>query len=180
VHHELRRHGIRVGKRRIEKSMRMLGIRGVRPKRYRVTTVRDASHPVAPNTLNRVFNADCPNEAWVTDITCIHTAEGWSYLAVILDLYSRAVVGWALAADASTDLVLRALQIAIQHRCPQPNLLLHSDRGCQYTSRFFRKALVRAGIRSSTSRKGNCWDNAVAEPFFKGRDRTRRSPSPER
>lgn len=162
----LRLQGVRVGKRRIERSMRELGLFGRQPRRFRTTTVRDGQHPVAPNTLDREFRAARPNEAWVTDITYVRTAQGFSYLAVILDLYSRAVVGWAVDTDMSTALVLRALQMALLHRAPSEGLLHHSDRGCQYTSRAYREALADAGIDVSMSRKGNCWDNAVAESFF--------------
>jgi putative transposase len=162
----LRHQGLRVGKRRIERSMRQLGLHGRRPRRFRTTTVRDGEHPVAPNTLDREFRAAHPNAAWVTDITYVRTTQGFSYLAVIIDLFSRAVVGWAVDTDMSTALVLRALQMALLHRDPPEGLLHHSDRGCQYTSRAYREALAEAGIGASMSRKGNCWDNAVAESFF--------------
>lgn len=162
----LRRQGLRVGKGRIERSMRQLGLHGRRPRRFRTTTVRDGDHPVAPNTLDREFRAARPNAAWVTDITYVRTTQGFSYLAVIIDLFSRAVVGWAVDTDMSTAFVLRALRMALLHRDPPEGLLHHSDRGCQYTSRAYREALAEAGIGASMSRKGNCWDNAVAESFF--------------
>lgn len=162
----LRTEGWRVGKRRVERVMRDLGLQARAPKRFRRTTLRDQAHPVADNRLGRDFTANEPNKRWVTDITYIWTAEGWVYLAAIVDLFSRAVVGWALEDDLSTELPLRALQNAITRREPDAGLLHHSDRGCQYTSAAYRDALAAQGIEVSMSRKGNCWDNAVAESFF--------------
>jgi putative transposase len=166
VHEELRRQGVRVGKRRVEGSMRALGLHGVQRRRHIVTTRSNPAHPVAPNRLARDFVATRPNERWVTDITYIWTGEGWAYLAAILDLYSRAVVGWALSTSLSTELPLIALDNALRTRGPAPGLLHHSDRGCQYTSAEYRSALASASITVSMSRRGNCWDNAVAESFF--------------
>jgi len=162
----LRKEGQGVGKRRVERTMRDLQLQGRRRKRYRVTTARDLSHRVADNSLARQFDVPHPDVAWVTDITYIQTAQGWSYLAAIIDLYSRRVVGWSVDNDLSTELTLRALQMALSHRRPPKGLLHHSDRGCQYTSSAYRTALKNAGIEASMSRKGNCWDNAVAESFF--------------
>jgi transposase InsO family protein len=156
----------RVSKRRIERVMRSLGLTPPTPRRHRTTTVRDESHRVAPNELARDFSAQRPNERWVTDITYVWTDEGWSYLATILDLYSRAVVGWAIDSNLSTSLPLTALAQAVQRRRPGLGLLHHSDRGCQYTSQSYRSALAALGVTVSMSRKGNCWDNAVAESFF--------------
>jgi transposase InsO family protein len=124
------------------------------------------THPAAPNELARDFSAKRPNERWVTDITYVWTREGWAYLAVILDLFSRAVVGWAIDASLSTQLPLAALDTAIRRRRPAAGLVHHSDRGCQYTSREYRNVLAELGITVSMSRTGNCWDNAVAESFF--------------
>jgi len=163
---ELRRRGVKVGKHRVERAMRGMGLTPPTPRKHRITTQRDASHPVAPNELARDFAAQRPNERWVTDITYIWTDEGWAYLASILDLFSRSVVGWALSASLSTQLPLTALAIAVERRRPNARLLFHSDRGCQYTSAAHRDALAAAGITVSMSRKGNCWDNAVAESFF--------------
>jgi len=160
------RSGMRVGKRRVERTMRSLGLTPPTPRRHRVTTKSDSSHPVAPNELARDFAATRPNERWVTDITYVWTNEGWAYLAVLLDLFSRSVVGWALDSTLSTRLPLAALDSAIRRRRPGAGLLHHSDRGCQYTSRQYRAELARLGITVSMSRKGNCWDNAVAESFF--------------
>jgi len=163
---ELRKAGFCVSKRRVERAMRGMGITPPTPRRHRRTTLQNPTHPVAPNELARDFTATRPNERWVTDITYVWTDEGWAYLAVILDLFSRAVVGWAIDASLSTKLPLAALNVAIQRRRPEAGLLHHSDRGCQYTSAEYRDALTSLGVTVSMSRTGNCWDNAVAESFF--------------
>ncbi len=162
----LREEGFRVGKRRVERALRGLGIRAVEPRRWRATTKANPKHPVAQNSLSRDFTASRPDERWVTDISYIWTSEGWAYIAVILDLFSRSVVGWALDATLSTSLPLTALDMALRRRRPERGLLHHSDRGCQYTSDDYRRVLEANGITVSMSRKGNCWDNAVAESFF--------------
>jgi transposase InsO family protein len=166
LHAALRRQGIHVGKRRVERALRNLGIRARTRRRWRVTTRANPAHPVAENKLAREFTASRPNERWVTDISYVWTAEGWCYLAVILDLFSRAVVGWSLDATLSTRLPLAALEMATARRRPRAGLLHHSDRGCQYTSAEYRAALHEIGVTVSMSRRGNCWDNAVAESFF--------------
>lgn len=163
---ELQRRGERVSKRRVERIMRGAGIVGVQRRRHRTTTRANSAHPVEPNVLARDFTASRPDQRWVTDITYIWTDEGWAYLAAILDLYSRAIVGWALSASLSTDLPLAALNMALLRRTPGRELLHHSDRGCQYTSAAYRDELAARGITVSMSRRGNCWDNAVAESFF--------------
>ena len=167
VLHALRKKGIRVGKRRVEKALRCMGLRARGRTRSRRTTVANETHTPAGNVLNRDFEATRPNSRWVTDITYIWTSAGWCYLAVILDLFSRSVVGWNLDTNMGTELPMRALKNALQTRRPGPKQLLHhSDRGCQYTSAEYRAALASNGITVSMSRKGNCWDNAVAESFF--------------
>jgi transposase InsO family protein/transposase-like protein len=163
---QLRREGVRSSKRRVERAMRSMGLCARRKRRFVVTTKADATHRVAPNLLARDFDASRPDERWVTDITSVWTDTGWVYLAVILDLFSRAVVGWALDSTMSTSLPLAALNAAIQHRRPSAGLMHHSDRGCQYTSDDYRNTLDEIGVVVSMSRKGNCWDNAVAESFF--------------
>ncbi len=163
---ELHRRGFEVGKRRVERAMRSMGLTPPTRRRHRVTTQSDSSHPVAPNELARDFTATRPNERWVTDITYVWTDQGWAYVAVILDLFSRAVVGWAVDTTLATRLPLAALHTAIQRRRPNAGLLHHSDRGRQYTSADYRATLDTLGISVSMSRKGNCWDNAVAESFF--------------
>lgn len=162
----LKAEGKRVSKRRVERAMRSMGLQVRTRRRFRVTTRSNPKHAVAPNTLAREFTAARPNERWVTDISYIWTDEGWCYLATILDLFSRAVVGWALDTTLTTQLPLAALDMAIRRRHPKAGLLHHSDRGCQYTSSDYRRALDRLGVDVSMSRKGNCWDNAVAESFF--------------
>ena len=162
----LQREGFVVGKRIVERAMRGMGLAARPGGHFRVTTKADPRDAVAPNLLARDFTATQPNQRWVTDITYVWTSEGWSYLAVILDLFSRAVVGWSLDATLSTKLPLAALDNAVRSRCPSAGLLHHSDRGCQYTSNEYRSALAELGVTVSMSRKGNCWDNAVAESFF--------------
>jgi transposase InsO family protein len=162
----LRATGLTVSKRRVERAMRGLGLTPPSRRRHKVTTQANAAHPVAPNELARDFTATRPNERWVTDITYVWTDQGWGYCAVILDLFSRAVVGWALEASLSTALPRKALDMAIRRRRPAKGLLHHSDRGCQYTSADYREQLRALGVTVSMSRKGNCWDNAVAESFF--------------
>jgi putative transposase len=166
VHAQLKRQGVRVSKRRIERTMRGLGLVARRRRRFTSTTRADVSHRPASNVLNREFSASRPNERWVTDITYVWTDEGWAYVAVILDLFSRSVVGWALDATLGTRLPLAALNAALVRQRPGAGLLHHSDRGCQYTSAEYRNELAARSITVSMSRKGNCWDNAVAESFF--------------
>lgn len=167
IQQKLREEGLQIGRNRIARMMREEGLFGRKRKAFRVTTKRNGQHSVAPNQLDRRFTAKAPNRRWVADITYIQTDEGWLYLAVVLDLYSRKVVGWAMDQSLHTRLVLEALSMALVRRRPQGGALLHhSDRGCQYTSAVFRQKLRKAGIDCSMSRKGNCWDNAVAESFF--------------
>jgi transposase InsO family protein len=163
---ELRDRGRRTSKRRVERALRGMGLTPPRPRRHCKTTMRDPSRPAAPNLLARDFDARRPNERWVTDITYVWTESGWVYVAAILDLFSRAVVGWSIDTTLSTRLPLTALEAAIRRRRPDGSLLHHSDRGCQYTSVDYRAALRALDVTVSMSRKGNCWDNAVAESFF--------------
>ena len=166
VHAELRDRGHRLGRKRVARLMRRHGLCARRRRRFRITT--DSTHPlaVAPNVLARRFAVPAPDTAWVTDITYLWTQEGWLYLAVILDLFSRAVVGWAMSARITRHLTLQALTMALGRRRPPQGLLHHSDRGSQYASADYRRALAAHGIVCSMSRRGNCWDNAVAESFF--------------
>jgi transposase InsO family protein len=166
LHAALRREGSKVSKSRVERALRSMGLQGRLRRRWRVTTHANPAHPVVANSLARDFSASRPNERWVTDISYVWTDEGWCYLAVIVDLFSRAVVGWALDTTLCTRLPLAALAMAIRRRRPAAGLLHHSDRGCQYTSAEYRAALAELGVAVSMSRKGNCWDNAVAESFF--------------
>ena len=163
---ELRRRGLCVGHNRVARLMRegLLGAR--RRKAYRVTTRSNHSHPVAENVLGRQFSVAAANRVWVSDITYIATAEGWMYLCVVLDLYSRRVVGWSMGRSLGVELAVNALLMAVLHRRPPRNMLFHSDRGVQYCAHAFRRHLREHGIRQSMSRKGDCWDNACAETFF--------------
>ena len=167
IHRELFEGGTRVSRKRVARLMREAGIEVCAPRRPWVrTTITDPTHPVAANTLDRVFTVAAPNTAWVTDITYIQTDDGWLYLAAILDLYARRVVGWATSDRLHTALPQAALNQALAARAPMAGLIHHSDRGCQYTSGDYRAQLAVRGIICSMSRKGNCWDNAVAESFF--------------
>jgi len=151
---------------RVERLMRTNGISARRKRRFKVTTDSKHNMAVAENTLDREFTVDAADHKWAGDITYIWTREGWLYLAVILDLFSRRVVGWAMDRHMDRRLVLSALDMALMVRDPSENLLHHSDRGSQYASEDYRKRLSAAGITCSMSRKGNCWDNAVVESFF--------------
>lgn len=162
---ELRDRGCLVGENRVARIMRENGIVARLPRRFRVTT-EAGDQPVAACLLKRDFRAPEKDLKWVSDITYIRTHQGWLYLAVILDLYSRAVVGWSMGERISRQLAVAALEMAAARRNVQPGLIVHSDRGRQYTSRAFQRALRRHGMVSSMSRKGDCWDNAVAESFF--------------
>jgi len=166
VHDELREEGERVSRKRVCRLMKEQDLRGKRRRRFRVTTQSEHDDPIAPNVLDRDFTASAPNQKWVGDITYIWTREGWLYLAVLIDLLSRRVVGWSMSDSLATELPLRALSMAIHARRPPPGLIHHTDRGCQYASLDYRSVLERHGMVASMSRKGNCWDNAVAESFF--------------
>ena len=158
--------GIKVGKHRLGRLMKENAIVGCPEKKWKVTTDSAHREPVAENILNREFTVDAPNKVWVGDITYVWTYQGWSYLATVIDLYSRRVVGWALETHMQSELILKALNNALNQRNVKPGLIFHSDRGSQYASSKFQKTLKDNGIVSSMSRKGNCWDNAVAESFF--------------
>jgi putative transposase len=166
VHAELRANGVRVGRKRVARIMRTEGLAARRKRRFRKTTDSRHDDPIAPNLLERDFSTDAPDRVWVTDVTCIWTVQGWLFLAAILDLFSRRVVGWATSATNDTELALAALQSAVLRRGPSPGLIHHSDRGSPYASGDYRRQLLRLGILASMSRKGDCWDNAVAESFF--------------
>jgi len=150
----------------VRRAMRRLGLCAQRKRRFVVTTDSDHGYAVADNVLNRDFDADAPNQKWVADITYIPTQEGWLYLAAILDLFSRKVVGWAMSERIDEALVTAALNRAIRQRRPGPGLLHHSDRGSQYAADGYQRLLENRGMVCSMSRKGNCWDNAVMERFF--------------
>lgn len=166
VHAELVARGRKVSLNRVARMMRALSLRARRKRRFVPTTNSRHKMPVAPNVLDRRFETDAPDKTWVTDITYVWTREGWLYVAAILDLFSRRVVGWAMSESLSRELALDALDMALRTRAPPAGLLHHSDRGCQYASADYQEALAERSIRCSMSRKGNCWDNAVAESFF--------------
>ena len=166
---QLRAQGIGVGKQRVQRLMQKHGIQARGKRKFRVTTT-DSRHdlPIAPNVLDRKFIVAAPNQAWVGDFTYIATEEGWLFLAVVIDLFSRKVIGWSMRPDMHRDLVIDALEMAWYQRCPgkQAGLIFHSDRGSQYASEDFGKVLEHCAITPSMSRKGNCWDNACPETLF--------------
>lgn len=162
----LQAQGLKISRHRVRRLMRANGLRPVWKRKFVHTTDSKHDLPIAPNVLARQFEPDAPNKAWVADITYIRTRSGWLYLAVVLDLFSRKVVGWSMAPSMPAELVCAALQLAIAQRQPSPGLLVHSDRGSQYASASHRALLARHGLEASMSRKGNCWDNAVMERFF--------------
>ena len=164
---QLRAEGRHIGRYKVRRIMRQMGLKAKTPKRFKLTTDSRHSFPVAPNVLNRDFNVDAPNKVWTADISYVWTFEGWLYLAIIMDLYSRQIVGWAMHKRMKKQLALDALAMAYWQRKPSKGLLHHSDRGSQYACHDYRKLLGTYGMEASMSRKGNCWDNAPAERFFR-------------
>ena len=158
--------GQAVGRHKVRTLMRLNGLRSVWRRKFVHTTHSKHTMAVSPNVLNRQFEQALPNQVWACDITCIRTRSGWLYLAAVLDLHSRKIVGWAMAAAMPAALVCAALQMAIVQRNPAPGLIVHSDRGTQYASAGHQALLAKHGLVGSMSRKGNCWDNAVMERFF--------------
>jgi putative transposase len=163
---KLREEGFTIGRHRTKTLMRKLDLKVTQRLAYKVTTKRKHSDRVADNLLNQNFNPVGPNQVWAGDITYLKTGEGWMYLAIVMDLYSRRIIGWEIHKRMTTDLVERALLRAIKLRRPKRGVVFHSDRGSQYTSRRFRKLLAKKGLRSSMGDVGACWDNAVVERFF--------------
>ena len=166
IMHQLRSKGMMIGRYRVRRLMRMADIKVKRKRQYRLTTRSSHGYPIAPDLVVRNFRAHEPNNIWASDITYIQTAEGWLYLAVVLDLYSRRVVGWAMDRRMTVELVKKALMMAAGRRRPNPGLIHHSDRGIQYACYQYRALLRSYGMVSSMSRRGDCLDNAVAERFF--------------
>ena len=166
MHAELQERGYRIGLRRVERLMREHGIRARHKRRFKATTDSRHSMPVADNLLARQFTPEAPNRVWTGDITYIQTAEGWLYLAVVLDLFNREIVGWSLKPRMTADIVTDALSMAWFRRKPAPGVIFHSDRGSQYASQAMTARLAEYGMTASMSRKGNCWDNAPTESFF--------------
>lgn len=166
MHRELKGRGHRIGLARVERLMREHGIRARHKRRYKATTNSKHSMPVADHLLKRNFTPEAPNRVWTGDITYIATDEGWLYLAVVLDLFNREVVGWSIKPRMTADLVTDALAMAWFRRKPEAGVIFHSDRGSQYASHVMRAKLAEFGMTASMSRKANCWDNAPTESFF--------------
>jgi len=162
----LRALGVACGRHRVARLRRVHGLEARRTRRFRLVVEQHQFAPPAPNRLQQVFVAPAPNRIWAGDLTAIATRAGWVYLAVILDLYSRRVIGWAMSARPDQHVALTALQMALTHRRPRPGLIHHTDQGATYTSVAYQRQLVQTGLLASMSRKGNCYDNAVVESFF--------------
>jgi transposase InsO family protein len=162
----LLKQGHDVGEHRVARLIRQAGLRAKTVKKWRATTQSQHRFPVAANTLDRAFTIEAPNRVWAGDITYVWTLEGWLYLAVLLDLYSHRVVGWAMGQRLTVDLAERALMMALANRAPTTGLLHHSDRGSQYAATSYQQSLAAHGVIASMSRRGNCWDNACVESFF--------------
>lgn len=165
IHRALREQAVRCSAKRVQRLMRLEGLRGKRTPRYRVTTQADGT-PAAPNQLARQFQVARPNQVWASDVTAWATQAGWLFVAVVLDLASRRVVGWAAGRSMGQELTLAALRTALRSRRPAAGLLHHSDRGMHYTGRSYQRLLAAHGMQCSMSRRGDCWDNAVVESFF--------------
>ena len=166
IHAALRQQGERCGKHRVARVMRQHGIVAKQRRKFRVTTNSRHDLPVAANVLDRQFTPTAPNQVWMSDITYLPTGEGWLYLATVMDLAFRGIVGWAMSDRIDRTLACDALTVALRRRRPAPGLLHHSDRGSQYASADYQALLTRHGVVPSMSRKGNCWDNAPMESFF--------------
>jgi len=166
IYRELDAQGVACSKNRVARLMRLRGLRAKQSRRYKTTTKRNKTHPVAPNLLKRDFEADKPDQKWLADITYIATQEGWLYLAAILDLYTRRIVGWAMSDRMTSDLTVAALNMALQQRRPATGLIHHSDQGSQYTDQVYQALLKGSGIRASMNGVGTWYDNAPMESFF--------------
>jgi putative transposase len=166
IHAELKADGISIARKRVARLMKLQQLCGKKRRRFRITTLSSHAYPVAANVVNRRFTAAAPNQCWVADISYFATREGWLYLAIVLDLFSRRVVGWSMSKWIDAALVIAALRMAVDQRKPQAGLIVHTDRGSQYACNEYRAFLADHNIIPSMSRKGDCWDNAVAESFF--------------
>jgi len=164
---QLKAEGYGIGRFKVRRIMRQLGLKSSTPKRFKLTTDSKHSFPVAANVLDRKFDVEAPNKVWTADISYVWTFEGWLYLAVVMDLYSRRIIGWAMDERMKKKLVLDALAMAYWQRKPTEGLLHHSDRGSQYACHEYQKQLEFYGMQPSMSRKGNCWDNSPTERFFR-------------
>jgi putative transposase len=166
LHQELRARGIVVGRHRVARLMRLQGLHSLCRRRYRAPRAAAGSGTIADNLVQRQFQVDRPNRLWAGDLTYIATGEGWLYLAILMDLYSRRVIGWAMDARLTAELTIRALNMAVHRRSIGAGLIHHTDRGSQYAAVMYQHRLRTVGIQCSMSRRGNCWDNAVVESFF--------------
>ncbi len=164
---KLQAEGYHIGRYKVRRLMRQLGLKAKAPRRYKVTTDSRHSFAVAPNVVNRDFQVSCPDKVWTADITCVWTLQGWLHLAVVMELYSRQIIGWAMDKRIKKQLTLDALTMAYWHRKPAAGLIHHSDRGSQYACHDYQKRLQHYGMIPSMSRKGDCWDNAPMERFFR-------------
>ena len=162
----LRKEGFTIGRYKVRKLMKNMQLKVLQRQAYRITTHSDHHHPVAENILSRNFNPEKPNQVWSADITYLKTGEGWLYLAIVMDLYSRRIIGWSIDKKMKQGLAIQALQMAITLRQPGKGIIHHSDQGSQYACGAYQKLLKKNGFIVSMSRKGNCWDNAVVERFF--------------
>ena len=165
IHVDLREAGRKVGRKRVARLMRQAGLEGISPRKWTTTTTPDAAHKKAPDLVKRKFEASGPNQLWVADITYIPTISGFLYLAIVLDVWSRRIVGWAMSSSLVTQVVLDALEMAVRTRQPS-SVVHHSDQGCQYTSVAFGERCIEAGVRPSMGTVGDAYDNAMAESFF--------------
>ena len=163
---DLKSDGEACSENRVARRMKVLGLRALAKRKFRVTTDSEHNKPIYDNVLNREFSTTAINQKWAGDITYIHTQEGWLYLAVMLDLHSRAVIGWSMAKRMKASLVCDALAMALHRRNSPEGIIVHSDRGSQYCSKRYRKLIEKHHLVGSMSRKGNCWDNAISESFF--------------
>jgi transposase InsO family protein len=159
--------GHQIGRYKVRRLMRDLGLKVTPKKRFKITTDSRHRFSVAPNVLDRKFDVDEPDKVWATDITYVWTLEGWLYLAAVMDLFSRQIIGWSIDSNMKKELTLDALAMAYWRRKPEPGLLHHSDRGSQYACDDYRNRLIQYGMVASMSRKGDCWDNAPMERFFR-------------
>lgn len=166
IHKQLRKEGYAVNIKRVTRLMRIMGLKAIQKRKFKKTTNSNHNLPIKDNLLKRKFDIKKPNKVWVSDITYIPTQTGWLYLAVVIDLYSRKVVGYSMSKSIDANLIVSAVKMAINNRKPESDLIFHSDRGSQYASNKVQNLFKKYNIRSSMSRKGDCWDNAVAESFF--------------
>ncbi len=166
IHRQLAKEGVHVNVKRVARLMRVLGLKAIKKRKFKVTTDSDHNHNIQDDLVKREFDVEKKNRVWTSDITYIRTKEGWLYLAKVIDLYSRKVVGWSMKKRITKELVIDAFMMAENNRNIGKDLIFHSDRGSQYASHEFQKLLKKHNVQSSMARKGDCWDNAVSESFI--------------